>query len=204
MEDYVSREGLSEGEDVINMPLVDSSDPTCFEEATRSSKWRQAMEAEITVIANNQTWKLVELPKARLVAKGYSQEHGIDYNEVFAPIARMDMSECVYVDDLIYTGNDELMMNDFKKSMQKEFDMTNLGKMRLVLGIEVMQCSDGIYICQKKYTLDILRRFGMEESNPVCNPIVPGHKLCRDERGVKVNETQFEQMVGSLMYITTT
>nr|KYP66580.1 Retrovirus-related Pol polyprotein from transposon TNT 1-94 [Cajanus cajan] len=110
----------------------------------------------------------------------------------------------VYVDDLIYTRDDELMMEDFKRSMHREFDMTDLGMMRFFLGIEVLQCSDGIYICQKKYALEILRRFGMEESNPVCNPIVPGYKLCRDEEGIKVNETHFKQMVGSLMYITTT
>nr|KYP57482.1 Retrovirus-related Pol polyprotein from transposon TNT 1-94 [Cajanus cajan] len=110
----------------------------------------------------------------------------------------------VYVDDLIYTGDDELMMEDFKRSMHGEFDMTDLGMMRFFLGIEVLQCSDGIYICQKKYALEILRRFGMEESNPICNPIVPGYKLCRDEEGIKVNETHFKQMVGSLMYITTT
>lgn len=110
----------------------------------------------------------------------------------------------VYVDDLIYTGNDELMMSEFKESMKKVFDMTDLGKMRFFLGIEVLQCSDGIYVYQKKYTQEILRHFGMEESNSACNPIVPRYKLCKDEGGVKVNETQYKQMVGSLMYITTT
>ena len=53
----------------------------------------------------------------------------------------------VYVDDLIFTGNDEVMMSEFKSSMLREFDMSDLGKMRFFLGIEVLQKFDGIYIC---------------------------------------------------------
>ena len=53
----------------------------------------------------------------------------------------------VYVDDLIFTGDDEVMMSEFKNSMLREFDMTDLGKMRFFLGIEVLQKSDGIFIC---------------------------------------------------------
>ena len=62
------------------------------------------------------------------------------------------MIVCLYVDDLIFTGNDEIMFAEFKKSMMLEFDMTDLGKMRYFLGIEVMQRSDGIFISQKKST----------------------------------------------------
>lgn len=97
-----------------------------------------------------------------------------------------------------------VMMSNFKESMQKEFDMTDLGRMRFFLGIEVVQSPTGIYICQRKYAMEVLKRFGMEDSNSVCNPIVPGHKLNKDEGGVKVDETQFKQIVGSLMYITAT
>ena len=59
---------------------------------------------------------------------------------------------CLYMDDLIFIGNDEIMFVEFKKSMMLEFDMTDIGKMRYFLGIEVMQRSDGIFISHKKYT----------------------------------------------------
>jgi hypothetical protein len=110
----------------------------------------------------------------------------------------------VYVDDLIFTGNDEVMMSEFKSSMLREFDMSDLGKMRLFHGIEVLQNSDGIYICQKKYALEVLTRFGMMESNSVGSPIVPGSKINRDGNGDFVDETYYKQLVGSLMYLTAT
>jgi hypothetical protein len=44
----------------------------------------------------------------------------------------------VYVDDLIFTRDDEQMMLEFKQSMMRVFDMTDLGRMRFFLGIEVL------------------------------------------------------------------
>ncbi|PRQ33949.1 putative RNA-directed DNA polymerase [Rosa chinensis] len=110
----------------------------------------------------------------------------------------------LYVDDLIYTGNDDAMMREFKDSMMKEFDMSDLGKMRYFLGLEVQQLQDGIFISQKKYAMDVLRRFGMEKSNAVLNPIVPGFKISKDESGIEVDGTFYKQLVGSLMYLTST
>ena len=80
----------------------------------------------------------------------------------------------LYVDDLIFTGNDGLMFAEFKNSMLREFDMTYLGRMRFFLRIEVLQRSDGIYICQKRSALEVLKRFRMENISSVHYPIVPG------------------------------
>lgn len=314
--------------DLENLAFMIISDPTSFQQAANQSNWRQAMDAENKSIEKNQTWTLSSLPddakaigvkwlyktklnelgevdkyKARLVVKGYAQEYGVDYTEVFAPVARMDTMKMilalaaqkgwgvfqldvksaflhgeleedvfveqpqgyevkgkenmvyklhkalyglkqaprawfsrietyfineefasspseqtlfikrregkvlivsVYVDDLLFTGNDDKMLEEFKCSMKKEFDMTDLGKMRYFLRIEVMQRDDGIFIFQKKYAAEIIERFGMKDYNPVSNPLLSGQKIGRDEDGEKVDSTLYKQMVGSLMYLTAT
>lgn len=110
----------------------------------------------------------------------------------------------VYVDDLIFSSNDKIMMIKFKSSMMREFDMPDLQKMFFFLGIEVLQSSDGICICQKKYVLVVLKRFGIMKSNSGKNPIVPGCKITKDEYGITVDKTYHKQLVGSLLYLTAT
>ena len=53
---------------------------------------------------------------------------------------------CLYVDDLIFTGNDDVMFKEFKKSMMVEFEMSDLNMMHYFLGIEVVESDDGIFI----------------------------------------------------------
>ncbi|RDX73622.1 putative mitochondrial protein, partial [Mucuna pruriens] len=88
--------------------------------------------------------------------------------------------------------------------MMNEFAITNLGKMRYFLGIEVLQVCNGIFIGQKKYIKEMLDRFNMLDCNLVKNPIVPSIKLLKIDQGVEVDSILFKQLVGSLMYLTTT
>ncbi|KAL8143760.1 LOW QUALITY PROTEIN: hypothetical protein V2J09_016792 [Rumex salicifolius] len=78
--------------------------------------------------------------------------------------------------------------------------MSDLGEMSFFLGIEVVQKKEGIFIGQRRYTEDVLRRFGMIDSNPVNSPVATGSKLNSDVD----DETYYKQLVGSLMYLTST
>jgi hypothetical protein len=109
---------------------------------------------------------------------------------------------CLYVDDMIYTGNLEL--TNFKHAMQSEFEMIDLGIMKYFLGIEVDQSTKGIFVCKKKYAVDIIKRFRMEECNLAETPIPPGTKLSKKDEGPIVDPTLYKILVGSLLYLTTT
>jgi hypothetical protein len=109
---------------------------------------------------------------------------------------------CLYVDDMIYTGNLEL--TNFKHSMQCEFEMTDLGIMKYFLGIEVDQSTKIIFVCQKKYVADIIKIFLMEECNPAKPPIPLGTKLSKNDEGPTVDSTLYKSLVGSLLYLAAT
>ena len=111
---------------------------------------------------------------------------------------------CVYVDDLIFTGNDVVMFEKFKKTMMIEFDMTDLGMLHYFVGIEVVQSAAGIFISQKKYVKEILDRFQMTNCNSVNTPIEYGLKLTKDHGGKNVDSTLYKQIVETLIYLTAT
>jgi hypothetical protein len=96
------------------------------------------------------------------------------------------------------------MFESFKKSMKIEFDMTDLGKMKYFLGVEVLQNSKGIYLSREKYAYELLEKFGLQNCNSVKNPIMPDFKLSKKGEGVRVEATTYKQLIESLMYITVT
>jgi hypothetical protein len=102
------------GQDIDQLHAISAEEPTTFPEVEQDECWRQAMREEMKSILNNKTWSIEDLPqghmaiglkwvyklkrneegavvkhKACLVAKGYVQRQGVDFEEVFAPVARL-------------------------------------------------------------------------------------------------------------------
>ncbi|KAJ0737299.1 putative RNA-directed DNA polymerase [Helianthus annuus] len=99
-------------------------------------------------------------------------------------------------------SSDKMICDTFKESMKREFDMTDLGKMKYFLGVEISQTEEAIEVSQEKYAKEVVKRFGMEEANPVHVPMVPGAVLTKLGSGEEVDETLYKSLVGSLMYLT--
>ena len=64
----------------------------------------------------------------------------------------------VYVDDIIFGSNIQILSVEFAYEMKKEFEMSMLGELTFFLGLQVYQTDEGIFISQTKYIKDMLKK----------------------------------------------
>ncbi|GJT85149.1 putative ribonuclease H-like domain-containing protein [Tanacetum coccineum] len=281
--------------------VLSKVEPKNFKSAITEDCWFQAMQDEIHEFDRLQVWELVPQPdcvmiialkwiykvkldeygdvlknKARLVAKGYRQEEGIDFEESFAPVARIEAirifianaaskNMTIYQMDVktaflngelkeeVYVSQPEgfvdpdhpthvyrlkkalyglkqaprawydtlsrlLLDNKFSKgAVDPTLFTRKTGKHILLLQIyvddiifvstdpkacDIFSNEMSIFINQKKFALEILKKFGMDLCDPVDTPMVDRFKLDEDPLGIPVDQTRFHSMVDSLMYLT--
>jgi Reverse transcriptase (RNA-dependent DNA polymerase) len=110
----------------------------------------------------------------------------------------------LYVDDLIFMGNNHRLIDEFKREMKLEFEMTYLGMIRYFLNIEIKQEKSEIFVSQWAYAQEILQKFEMSDCNPIAIPMELGAKLSKLEGGEAVDLNIYRIMIGSLRYLTCT
>nr|GEV50200.1 hypothetical protein [Tanacetum cinerariifolium] len=156
---------------------------------------------------------------ARLVAKGYRQEDGIDFEEPFAPVARIEAIRIFIVNAAsknmtIYQMdvktvflNGELKEEVYVSQPEGFVDPdhpTHVYRLKKALyGLKQASraCPEGIFINHSKFALEILKKLGMDSCDSVKTPMVDRQKL-DDPSGIPVDQTRFRSMVGFLMYLT--
>ena len=68
----------------------------------------------------------------------------------------------IYLDDIIFCSTNKNLCKDFSKTMQNEFEMSMMGELKFILGIQIKQNKDGIFLNQSKYVKNLLKRVGLE------------------------------------------
>src|ERR687886_229713 len=151
--------------------FVSRVEPSRIEEAIRDPNWVNAMQEELNQFERNKVWNLVPPPadasiigtkwiyrnkldehgvvvrnKARLVAQGYSQEEGIDYDETFAPVARLEAIRIF----LAFSANQDFKV--YQMDVKSAFLNGNLEEevyVRQPLGFESTKFPNHVYELKK-------------------------------------------------------
>jgi hypothetical protein len=89
-------------------------------------------------------------------------------------------------------------------TLQREFTMKDLGPLHHFLSITVERRSDGLFLHQRTYTLDILKRAVMTECKPCTTPVDLQAKLAGDSRPPIEDVSQFWIIAGALQYLSFT
>jgi hypothetical protein len=110
----------------------------------------------------------------------------------------------VYVDDVIITGDSLDEFTFIKNILHTSFKIKDLGQLKYFLGLEVAHSSQGIFLCQRKYCLDLLTDTGFLASKPVSTPSDPSCKLHKDNRAPYTDVPSYRRLIGRLIYLTNT
>ncbi|GJR08485.1 retrovirus-related pol polyprotein from transposon TNT 1-94 [Tanacetum coccineum] len=212
-------------------------EPKNIKEAMADSAWIEAMQDELHQFDRLKVWELVDKPfdkiiiklkwlwknkkdedqtvirnKSRLVAKGYAQEGGIDFEESFAPIARLEAEE-VYVaqpEGFVDPDHPEKVyllrkaLYGLKQAPRAWYDeLSNfLMSKGFSKGLQIHQSPKGIFINQAKYALEILKKHNMDNCHSIGTPLATKPKLDVDLSGEPVDQSDYRSKIGSLMYLT--
>ncbi|GJQ96726.1 putative ribonuclease H-like domain-containing protein [Tanacetum coccineum] len=184
--------------------FLSQQEPTKIAQALDDESWVEVIQEKLLQFKIQKVWTLVDLPygkkaigikwvyrnkkdergivvrnKARLVAQGYKQEEVIDYDEVFAPVVRIEavmlflayasfMNFVVYQmdvkSDFLYgTIDEEVYVSQPPGFVDLEFPEKVYKVEKALYGLcqapRVKQKEDGIFISQDKYVGEILKKF---------------------------------------------
>jgi hypothetical protein len=110
----------------------------------------------------------------------------------------------LYVDDIILTASSKELLRRTISALQREFAMKDLGPLHHFLGITVERHPDKLFLHQRTYTLDILKRAVMTNCKPCSTPVDLKVKLAADSGPLVQDLSQFRSIAGALQYLTFT
>jgi len=114
----------------------------------------------------------------------------------------------VWVDDLLIFSDDMKLKQEVKSQLMKSFKMTDIGEAKFILGFQITRNrkQKKLWMDQRAYIENILKRFGMENCNPAATPLETNIKLSKDQQPSSVDEKKimenvpYQEAVGSLLF----
>nr|GEX75434.1 hypothetical protein [Tanacetum cinerariifolium] len=181
-------------------------------QALQDPSWVEAMQNELLQFKLLKVWTLVDLPKDKWV--GHSQEEGIDYDEVFAPVARIEAIRLF----LAYASFKDFIV--YQMDVKSTFLYGRIEEEVYVCqppSFEDPNFSDKVYkvekalyglhqaprACQDKYVAQVLKKFDFINVKTASTLMESNKSLFKDEEAEDVDVHLYISMIGSLMYLST-
>jgi len=147
---------------------------------------------------------------------GFEKSQADDCLYILREKGEIVMLVLMYVDDMAVTGKSIEKVQGFKTALSHEFEISDLGELKYILGIQIMRNREvrTISMNQTAYIHQILARFGMSECAPISTPLTVKHNLSTsqspktEEEVTKYleysNDLHYLEIVGALLYATQT
>ncbi|KAJ3557795.1 hypothetical protein NP233_g11654 [Leucocoprinus birnbaumii] len=151
-----------------------------------------------------------------LVGLGFTRAWADDCLYILRQKGKISLLILVYVDDMLVAGPNFCMIISLKNDITKHFDITDIGKLEYILGIQVTRDRNAriIYLDQSAYIQKLVTRFGMENCHPIQTPVAVNHHLSsaqspsttysQNEYNAYANGIHYLSLVGSLLFATQT
>ncbi|GKA67937.1 retrovirus-related pol polyprotein from transposon TNT 1-94 [Tanacetum coccineum] len=225
---------------------VSTTEPKNIKEAMLDYSWIESMQDELNQFKLLDVWELVECPigrniiavkwiwenktdsentvirnKSCLVAKGYGQEEGINFEESFTPVARLEavrifVAYAAHKNFPIYEMDvktaflngplkEEVFVRQPNGFVDTDFPNHIYRLKKAMYGLK--QASRAWYdklssfLIEHHFTKDLLKKHGMEKYDTISTPMATS-KLDADLQGTQVDQTKYCSMIGGLMYLT--
>ena len=113
----------------------------------------------------------------------------------------------VWVDDFLSISNKDTLNDQIEAELRNHFEVKSLGKPSIIIGVKIRQENNLIEISQTHYIETLLKKYGLQDANPVSTPMDPNVKLddpeeTSDESGSASMATfGYANLIGSLMYL---
>jgi hypothetical protein len=110
----------------------------------------------------------------------------------------------VYVDDIVLASNDQQSIREFIVFLHTHFKLKDLGLLKFFLGLEIARSTAGIFVCQRKFALDILSDTGHLASKPFAFPMDSNAKISASDGELLDDPKSYRGLIGRLLYLTIT
>ena len=107
---------------------------------------------------------------------------------------------CLYVNDMLIFGTDMVLIKDTKLFMSSHFEIKDLGKANIILGVKIRKNENGLSLSQSHYIEKILKKFDSFYVSPVKTPYDVGKHLNKIKE-VSISQPKYAKIIGSIMYL---